>query len=74
MSQFVRQHGLLLVGAQPIQKVHSPGFGIVIARDLLFQQHHQKFSQIKILGSNPNFLRTNSDRRRRLASSSSPVC
>ena len=56
MRQFVRQHRLLLVGAQPVEQIHGLGFGIVISRHLLFQQHHQKFPQVEVSGQKAKFL------------------
>ncbi len=56
MGQFVGQHRLLLVDAQPVEKIHGPGFGIVVSRDLLFQQRHQKRPQVEVSGQQPKFL------------------
>ena len=56
MGQFVRQHRLLLVRAQPVEQIHGLGFGIVVSGDLLFQQRHQKCSQVEVARQQSKFL------------------
>ena len=74
MSQFVRQHRLLLLGPQPVQQVYGLGLRVVVAGHLLLQQGHQKLSQVEVTRQQSEFFSTSSERRRRLASSSSEVC
>ena len=51
----MRQHRTLQVGQYPIQQIHSFGFCVVVARDLLLQQADQEGLQIKILGQQTEF-------------------
>ena len=55
MCEFVGQHRLLLLQAQPVQQIYGFGLRIVITRHLFFQQNHQECAQIEVAGQKPKF-------------------